>query len=128
MSLDSIIFNGKTLSDMFSDVYRNTDSKRDQINQFISSMVKLIRTPEDAVVIGPIIRDFLDINIKNDEHVVRLVQIAQRLVSVNKQQESGGDLLSDEEKQQLLKSIKDDFNSVIVEQEELEDTIQTLKR
>lgn len=127
MSFNNIIFDDKTLSDMFSDVYKNVEKKREQINQFVSSMVKLIRTPEDAAVLGPVIKDFLEVNVKNDEHIVRLVQIAQRLVSVNMKSTTDGDLLSEEEKNQLLANIKSDFESVINEQNDLEDTIQHLK-
>lgn len=128
MGFDTEIFDGKTLADLFSDVYRNTDKKREQINQFIASMVKLIRTPEDAAVLGPIIKDFLDVNVKNDEHIVRLVQIAQRLVTISSKGSSDSMILSDEEKNQLLKNIKSDFESVIAEQDDLDDTIQSLKK
>ena len=127
MSFDNVIFDGKTLSDMFSDVYRNTEKKREQINQYVTSMVKLIRTPEDAAMLGPVIKDFLEVNVKNDEHIVRLVQIAQRLVSVSSKTNDNGMLLSEEEKNQLLTNIKSEFESVIAEQEEFEDTIQQLK-
>lgn len=127
MSFNNIIFDDKTLSDMFSDVYKNVEKKREQINQFVASMVKLIRTPEDAAVLGPVIKDFLEVNVKNDEHIVRLVQIAQRLVSVNMKGTGDTDLLSEEEKNQLLANIKSDFESVINEQADLEDTIQHLK-
>lgn len=128
MAFETEIFEGKTLSDMFSDVYKNTDKKREQINQFVSSMVKLIRTPEDAAVLGPVIKDFLDVNVKNDEHIVRLVQIAQRLVSVSSKSSSDGMILSEEEKNQLLNNIKSDFESVLDEQDTLEQTLQQLKK
>jgi len=128
MSLDTIIFDGKSISDMFSDVYRNTNSKREQINSFIANMVKLIRTPEDAAVIGPIIKDFLEVNVKNDEHIVRLVQIAQRLVTVNGKTSSSDMALSEEEKAQILKNIKAEFETVISEQDELESELNNLRK
>jgi len=126
MAIDNVIFEGKTLADMFSDVYKNTESKRAQINQFIASMVKLIRTPEDAAMLGPIIKDFLDVNVRNDEHIVRLVQIAQRLVSVNSKTNENG-MLTEEEKQQLLKNVKADFETVLAEQEDFQDQIDTAR-
>ena len=128
MAFETEIFEGKTLSDMFSDVYKNTDKKREQINQFIANIVKLIRTPEDAAVLGPVIKDFLDVNVKNDEHIVRLVQIAQRLVSVSSKSSSDGMILSEEEKNQLLNNIKLDFENVLDEQDTLEQTLQQLKK
>ena len=127
MAFDNVIFDGKTLSDLFSDVYKNTENKRTQINQFVASMVKLIRTPEDAAMLGPIIKDFLEVNVKNDEHIVRLVQIAQRLVTVNTKGSGDSALLSEEEKNQLLNNIKTDFETVIAEQEELDNTISELR-
>lgn len=126
MTFNNEIFDGKTLSDMFADVYKNTESKRGQINGFVTNLVKLIKTPEDAAVLGPVIKDFLEVNVKNDEHIVRLVQIAQRLVTINTK---GGDtgLLTEEEKQQLLKNVKQDFESVLSEQDDLESKIDSLK-
>jgi hypothetical protein len=127
MSFDNVIFQGKTLSDMFADVYKNTETKREQINGFVTNLIKLIRTPEDAAVLGPVVKDFLEVNVKNDEHIVRLVQIAQRLVAINSKADDGG-LLSEEEKQQLLKNVKLDFETVLAEQEDMEDTLQKLNK
>lgn len=126
MSFDNVIFDGKTLSDMFSDVYRNTTSKREQINQYVSKMVKLIHTPEDAQALGPVIKDFLEVNVKNDEHIVRLVQIAQRLVAMDRKPGSNEFGLTPEEKDQLLKNVKADFEQVISEKDDLEDVINGL--
>ena len=106
MSLDKEIFDGKTLSDLFSEIYKNSDSKRQQINQYVSSMVKLIRTPEDAAIIGPVIKDFIEVNVKNDEHLIRIAQIAQRLVGAVTKGESIDGLLSEAEKQALLGDLK----------------------
>lgn len=128
MAFDTEIFDGKTLADLFSDIYKNTDKKREQINQFVASFVKLIKTPEDAAVLGPVIKDFLDVNVKNDEHLVRLAQIAQRLVLVNNKNVGSDSMLSEEEKAQLLKNIKSDFETVLAEQDDLDSTIQTLKK
>lgn len=125
MSMNTVVFEGKTLADMFSDVYRNTDTKREQINQFVLSLTKLIRTPEDAAVIGPIIKDFLEVNVKNDEHIVRLVQIAQRLVAISAKPSDTG-LLTEDEKLQLLKNIKSEFDAVIAEQDDMDNTLQSL--
>lgn len=127
MAFDNVIFDGKTLSDMFSDVYKNAENKRVQINQFVASLVKLIRTPEDAAVLGPVIQGFIDSNVKNDEHIVRLVQIAQRLVAVNSKTTDSGGLLTEEEKNQLLKNVKMDFESVLAEQDELQDSLDGMK-
>lgn len=126
MGFDQVIFDGKTLSDMFSDVYKNTNTKREQINQFVANMVKLIRTPEDAAVLGPVIQSFLEVNVKNDEHIVRLVQIAQRLVAMSTKSDDVG-LLSEAEKEQLLKNVKLDFETVLAEQDELQNELDKVR-
>lgn len=125
MSFDAEIFNGKSLSDMFSDVYQNTESKRQRIKEVVQAYIKLVRTAEDAAVLGPVIQSFLEVEVKNDEHIVRLVQIAQRLVAVNTKTSDGG-LLSEEEKMQLLNNVKDDFEAVFGEQENLQSAIDSI--
>lgn len=127
MAFDTEVFSGKNLSDMFRDVYANTDKKREQIDAFVSKFVMLIRTPEDAAVLGPVIKDFLDVKVKNDEHIVRLVQIAQRLVAINTKSDDSG-LLTEAEREQLLKNVKMEFENVLLEQDELDDTISGIKK
>ena len=114
MSFNTEIFDGKSLSDLFSEIHKNTDSKRQQINTFIAKIVQLIRTPEDAAVLGPVIQGFIEVNVKNDEHLVRIAQIAQRLVSVSSKSQTLDSLLTEEEKQNLLK----DINAELVEMKE----------
>jgi hypothetical protein len=63
----------------------------------------------------------LDVAVKNDDHLVKLTAIVQRYIST-KQTISGADgLLSDEEKQQLLKVAEATLNS------ELEDEIDRIQ-
>lgn len=120
MDINSELYDGKSLADIFTEIHKNTDSKRAQINSFIMKMVQLIRTPEDAAVIGPIVHGFLEVNVKNDEHLVRVAQIAQRIVSVGtKSTQTLDGLLSEEEKQALLKDIK-------VEIEDLQNDVDEL--
>ena len=123
MSLDKEIFDVKTLSDLFSEIYKNTDSKRQQINTFVSKLVMLIRTPEDAAVIGPVIKDFIEVNVKNDEHLVRIAQIAQRIVGAASKGENIDGLLTEAEKQALLGDLKAEFDEIKQDSEELDEAI-----
>jgi hypothetical protein len=128
MSLDKEIFDGKTLSDLFSEIYKNTDTKRQQINTFVSKLVMLIRTPEDAAVIGPIIKDFIEVNVKNDEHLVRVAQIAQRIVGVMSTGETIDGLLTEEEKQNLLKDIKLEVEEMQDDGKNIEENIFAIQK
>ena len=122
MDINSEIFDGKSLADVFTEIHKNTENKRVQINTFISKMVQLIRTPEDAAVIGPIVQSFIETNVKNDEHLIRVAQIAQRLMVINgKSKETLDSLLTEEEKQSLLKDIKIEINELQDDVKDMDD-------
>ena len=123
MDINSTLYDGKSLADIFSEIHKNTDSKRAQINSFIMKMVQLIRTPEDAAVIGPIVQGFLEVNVKNDEHLIRVAQIAQRIVTVGTKAANAGldGLLSEEEKNALLGDIKAEIQDLQNDVKELDD-------
>ena len=125
--MEYVVFGDKTLSDVFEDIYKNTDSKREQINTFITKLVRQIRTPEDAAVISPIIKDFMEVNVKNDEHIVRIAQIAQRAIAIGTKAASSTELLTEEEKQQLLSNIKLEIDDLYQETTEVEDELERLK-
>ena len=125
--MEYVVFGDKTLSDVFEDIYKNTDSKREQINTFITKLVRQIRTPEDAAVISPIIKDFMEVNVKNDEHIVRIAQIAQRAIAIGTKAASSTDLLTEDEKQQLLSNIKLEIDDLQQETTEVEDELERLK-
>ena len=125
--MEYVIFDDKTLSDVFKDIYKNTESKREQINTFVTKLVRQIRTPEDAAVISPIIKDFMDVNVRNDEHIVRIAQIAQRAIAIGTKTVSSTELLTEEEKQQLLSNIKLEIDDLQQETTEVEDELTRLK-
>ena len=83
----------------------------------------LIRTPEDAAVIGPVIKDFIEVNVKNDEHLVRVAQIAQRIVGAVAKGETIDGLLTEAEKQALLGDIKTEIETIKDESQDIEDDI-----
>jgi ferritin len=97
--LNTIIFDGKTSSDVFKEIYNNSKKKDKQINSLIAELKPLIQSIGDAPVVVPLIKDYLEIGVKNDEHLIKLMAIVQR---INSNTSSGGDsLLTDEELKQL---------------------------
>ena len=103
MDKNDDLFKGTTFADLMSDVYHNSKKKDRQINQLIAQLQPLIKNASDATIIVPLIKEYLDVAVKNDDHLVKLTAIVQRYIST-KQTISGADsLLSDEEKQQLLR-------------------------
>lgn len=122
MDKNEELFKGITFSDLMSDVYHNSKRKDRQINQLIASLQPLIKNASDATVVMPLIKDILDVSIKNDDHLVKLTAIVQRYIST-KQTIAGADsMLTEEEKQQLLKIAESTLTH------ELEDELEQLKQ
>ena len=105
MEFDIEIFKGKSFSDLMKDIYSNSSKKDRQINMLIGELRPLIQNVGDATVIVPLIKEYLEVGVKNDDHLVKLAAIVQRLVSTNNrvQSDTGNSwMLSDEEKKQLM--------------------------
>lgn len=107
MNTEFEIYDGKTYKDLMKDIVTNTENKRDQIDIVISDLRDQIKTINDALVLAPIIQTYLDIGIKNDESLVKLAAVIQRLVSAQTSSVDGNVILSDAEKADLLKAIKE---------------------
>jgi len=108
MDLEIEIFKGKKFSDLMKDIYSNSSKKDRQINMLIGELRPLIKNVGDATVIVPLIKEYLEVGVKNDEHLVKLAAVVQRLISTNHrvQSETGNSwLLTEEEKKQLLSEL-----------------------
>jgi len=122
MDKNDELFKGTSFADLMSDVYHNSKKKDRQINQLIAQLQPLIRNASDATVIVPLIKEYLDVAVKNDDHLVKLTAIVQRYIST-KQTISGADgLISDEEKEQLLKIAQSTMTA------ELEDELDNISQ
>jgi len=108
MDFDIELFKGKTFSELMKDVYDNSKKKERQINLLIAELKPLIKNVGDATLIVPLIKEYLEVGVKNDEHLVKLAAVVQRLISSNTkvQAETGNNwILSEDEKQQLLSEL-----------------------
>ena len=66
----------------------------------------VIKNMTDATVIVPLIKDYIDASLKNDDHLIKMAGIIQR--ASQRAETSGGDFsLSDDEKKQLIESIEE---------------------
>jgi hypothetical protein len=116
MSTEFELFKGKSFSDLMSDIYHNSKKKERQINTLIQELQPLIKNLGDATVIVPLIKEYLEVSVKNDDALVKLAAIVQRLVtSGNKpgDDSSGGEFgLSEEEKAALLKEAESTLKEI----------------
>jgi hypothetical protein len=79
MALDKVIFENKTLSDLFKEIYDNSRKKDKQINAMVAELKVLIEGIDDATLVVPMIKEYLEIAVKNDEHLIKMAQIVQRM-------------------------------------------------
>ena len=129
MGFETEIFNGKSLSDLFSEIYDNSRKKDKQISALISELKPLIADVGDATLVVPMIKAYLEIGVKNDEQLVKIATIVQRLETSIQKSSGESDWFDSEELQALLADdtvIEEKIESVQQEvdsEEDLEDGI-----
>jgi|TARA_R100000479_G_C6357192_1_gene191529 CHAT domain-containing protein len=116
MDIKDELFKGTSFADLMSDVYHNSKKKDRQINQLISQLQPLIRNASDATIIVPLIKEYLDVAVKNDDHLVKLTAITQRYISTTQTISGESSLLSDDEKKELLEMASKDFEDELSEE------------
>ena len=107
MEKDFKLFGDKNFSDLSEEIYNNTKLKKTQIDLLIQEVHGYIQGIEDIAIVGPIIKELMDVGIKNDDNLVKLATLYQRIMSKQPIDESDVGLLSEEEKEQLMASLED---------------------
>jgi hypothetical protein len=102
--LDNVVFGKKKFSDILEEIYTNQQKKDRQISALISELKPLVESIGDATLIVPLIKEYLEISVKNDEQLIKMATIIQRIMN-NTAGEGSGFSISDEEKAQLLAEI-----------------------
>ena len=107
MEKDIKIFGDKNFSDLSQEIYENNKLKKTQIDLLIQEVHGYIQGIEDIAIVGPIIKELMDVGIKNDDNLVKLATLYQRIMSKQPIDDSDISLLSEEEKEQLMASLED---------------------
>jgi hypothetical protein len=119
MSLDKEIFSGKTLSDLFGEIHDNSTNTRAQIKALIGELKPLIENVGDATLIVPMIKEYMEIGVRNDEHLIKLATVIQRIESAAAKGETN-EMFDFSELQGLLEESQDTVDEVEDNQEEEE--------
>ena len=120
MSDEKDIFEGKTFQDLTKDIYENTTKRKTQIDLLISEIHGFITTIDDVVLVAPIIKEYMDTAVRNDEHLVKLAGVLQRIISKSQGDSDESMLLSDEEKEELMGTLQDTVDDLQKESHRLE--------
>lgn len=127
MSTDFELFPGKNLSGLFEDIYNNQINKKKHISDIIHELRKSIRHNGDMAIIGPIIKDLIDTSVRNDDQLVKLATIAQRIIASNQKSEGDAGFLTDAEREQLLAEIEQ-VHDEVQRMDSIENEVEEIKQ
>ena len=102
-SLDSVVFGKKKFSNILEEIYNNQKKKEKQISGLISELKPLINDIGDATLIVPLIKEYLDIGVRNDEQLIKMATIVQRALNNSTSEDTLG--ITEDEKQQLMEEL-----------------------
>jgi hypothetical protein len=99
------LFGKKTFADLLKEIHTNSSNKEKEIRLLIDNLKPFITSAGDAVIIVPLIKDYLDVSVKNDDLLIKMAGIVQRAMNSS----NGGDdlLLSDSDKEMLFQSMNE---------------------
>mgnify|MGYP003117656857 FL=1 len=113
MSQEFELFKGTNFSDLMRDVYHNSKKKSRQIDTLIKELQPMIKNIGDASVIVPMIKDYLEVSVKNDDALVKLAAVVQRLVTASSNEDDGNEFgLSDDERKRLLEEAEIEIENI----------------
>lgn len=112
---NTTIFDGISFSEIAKEIWTKKKEKDTQIELLINELKPFIKNISDAAMLIPLLKEYMDIGVKNDEILVKLAGIIQKLItSDGKSDTNSGEYgLTDSEKQQLLKEAESLHKEII---------------
>ena len=120
MADNNEIFKGKTFQDLTKDIYENSQKKKLQIDLLVSEIHGFITTIDDVILVAPIIKEYMEVSVKNDEHLVKLAGVLQRIISKSSGANEESMLLSESEKDELMSTLQDTVTDLQNESDRLD--------
>jgi len=116
--LNQILFDDKSFSDLLKEIHGNQKKKAKQLAQLISELKPLVQSLGDATVVVPLIKEYMEISVKNDDQLIKMAAIVQRLSTGTTNSGDGG-LLTEEEMAQL-QELTEEIAKTVEEPKQLE--------
>ena len=118
-SLNQILFDDKSFGDLLKEIHGNQKKKAKQLASLIAELRPLVQSLGDATVVVPLIKEYMEISVKNDDQLIKMAAIVQRLSTSTSQSGDGG-LLTDEEMSQLM-DVAEEISKTVEEPKQLPD-------
>ena len=107
MEKDFKIFDNKNFSDLSKEIYENSKLKKTQLDLLIQEVHGYIQGIEDIAIVGPVLKELFDVAVKNDDNLLKLATVIQRIMNKRADDDSDIGLLSDAEKEELMNTLED---------------------
>jgi len=99
---DVVLFDNKSLADIFKQIHKNNKDVDKQISDLIDTLKPIAsQNAGNAVMLMPTVKDLIDVNVKNNEQLIKMAAIAQRAATANTT--SQGELINFDEIQDLIR-------------------------
>ena len=118
-SLNQIIFDDKSFGDLLKEIHGNQKKKAKQLASLIAELRPLVQSLGDATVVVPLIKEYMEISVKNDDQLIKMAAIVQRL-STGVTSNGDGGLLTNEEMDQLM-DVAEEIAKTVEEPKQLEE-------
>ena len=99
------LFGKKNFSDLLKEIHVNQKDKEVQLRSLIEGLKPLITSPGEATMIVPLIKEYMELAIKNDDHLIKMASVVQR--ALNNKTNGSDELLSDDDKEMLFASLQE---------------------
>ena len=116
--LNQIIFDDKSFSDLLKEIHKNQSKKSKQLASLIAELRPLITSLGDATVVVPLIKEYMEISVKNDDQLIKMAAIVQRLSTGTSNTGDGG-MLTEEEMEQL-QSVAEEISKTVEKPKQIE--------
>ena len=116
--LNQILFDNKSFSDLLKEIHSNQNKKKKQLASLIAELKPLVQTLGDATVVVPLIKEYMEISVKNDDQLIKMAAIVQRLSTSTINTGDGGLLTEDEMAQ--LQELTEEIAKTVEEPKQLE--------
>ena len=107
MEKDFKIFGDKNFSDLSKEIYDNSVLKKTQIELLVQEVHGYIQGIEDIAIVGPILKELMDVGVKNDDNLLKLATVIQRIMNKQADITEETSLLSEDEKEELMSALED---------------------
>ena len=91
----------------------------------MKDVVGFIKDGDTAVQIIPMLKEYLEINVKNDDQLVKMAAVVQRIISAEQRGGSEDEFgLSDKEKEQLMGALEEAATDLQSRADEINEDIE----